>query len=357
MVSKRPEVSGSIPEEVRILPRVARSGRRRAWSRDDLRFLAEWPALKLSALTLPEKKWFSAARRIEKFKALVGAVAKTAQSEKIQRALDLQASDVAETIVRDAAVCRTEHRIQLLKSAATDSWKPEIRIDGLSHLERAGTHGRGIILWVAPFCFSPLVTPMALRTAGYPMTHLGLSTHGFSMSAFGIRWLNPQCIRAESRQMQQRITIDLTNPGGALHHARRALAGNGVVSILMGAWAGQTVTRGRLFGGWLPLAIGAPGLAHRTGAALLPVFTTRMTGDSIFHIRIGAPLPTVAEQRATAINHSIVSVMTDLEATVRQAPEQWLSWQDLSFDPETDGKTTARLNVADIHRSGGGDSD
>ena len=351
MDSHRSVTPDPTAQGVRDLPRGTRSGRRAAWSRDDLRFLAEWPALKLAAMTLPEKMWFSAARRIENAKTLIGLAVPAARAETIRRALDPRAGDAAARIARDSAACRTEHRIQLLKSTTIDSWKPEIQIEGRSHLECAAAQGRGIILWVAPFCFSPLVTAMALRAAGYPMTHLGLGTHGFSMSAFGIRWLNPQCIQAEARQLRHRITIDPANPGGALHHARRELARNGVVSILMGAWAGRTVIRGRLFGGWLPLAIGAPGLAHRTGAALLPVFTTRMPGGGAFQVRIGAPLPTGAKQRGTAISHAVTSVLTELEAAIRHAPDQWLCWQDLRFD---EGGIADQHDAADIHRNGDG---
>jgi lauroyl/myristoyl acyltransferase len=81
----------------------------------------------------------------------------------------------------------------------------------------------------------------------------------------------------------------------------------------------------------LPLAVGAPGLAHRTGAALLPVFTTRMPDRSAFLIRIGAPLPTRAEASATAISDSVTALVTQLEVAVRSAPDQSDAWENLDF--------------------------
>jgi hypothetical protein len=200
------------------------------------------------------------------------------------------------------------------------------------HLDAAVTQGRGTILWQAPFCFTYLVTRMGLKAAGYPMVHTGLATHGFSYGPFATRFLNPQLIRTENQYSHYRITIDSENSGAVLLRVRRELASNGVVSITMGAWAGRTVIRAPLLGGWLPLAVGAPGLAHRTGAALLPVFTMRMPGSSAFLIRIGEPLPTGAEASATAISDSVTALVTQLEAAVRRAPDQWTSWKYVAFD-------------------------
>jgi lauroyl/myristoyl acyltransferase len=80
------------------------------------------------------------------------------------------------------------------------------------------------------------------------------------------------------------------------------------------------------------MVVGAPGLAHRTGAALLHVFTFRMPRSSAFLIRLGAPLPTGAEASATAISDSVTALVTQLEAAVRSAPDQWSAWTYLAFD-------------------------
>ena len=298
-------------------------------TRDDLLFMAEWPALRLAAALLPERAWFGFAMRVERAKVLLGLRDPKAGSEHIWRALSLSDPAEAEKIVYRVVATSTEHLIHVLKSNA-GGWNPEIQIEGRAHLDAALAQGRGAILWQSS-CFS-LVTKKGLQAAGYPLIHTGLPAHGFSHSPFGVRFLNPSLLRAENRYLRQRIFIDSQNPGAALLRVRRELANNGVVNFTMGAWAGRTVIRAPLLGGWLPLAVGAPGLAHRTGAALLPVFTMRMPGSHAIVIRIGEPLPTGAADSATAINDSVAALVAQLEAAIRSAPDQWTSWSCLSFD-------------------------
>ena len=296
-------------------------------SRNDLLFMAEWPILRLAAAFLPERAWFDVAMRVEQAKVLLGLRDWAADADTIRRALSLTDNAAAKKIAFRLAASCTEHFIQVLKSRGR-GWNPEIQIEGRTHLDAAVAKGKGTILWYMPFCFS-MVTKIGLKSAGYPFTQMSHRTHGFSYGPFAIRFLNPRLIRAEDQYLRKRITIH-SDPGAALLRVRRELANNGVVSIHVGAWSGRTVVRAPLLGGWLPLAVGAPGLAHRTGAALLPVSTMRMPGRSAFLVRIGAPLPTGAEATATAIRDSVTALVTHLEVAVRSAPDQFTSWEYLS---------------------------
>jgi len=298
-------------------------------SRDDLLFMAEWPILRLAAAFMPERDWFDVAMRVERAKVLLGLRNSTVGSETIRRALNLTDDAAAKNIAFRLAAHRTEHFIQVLKSIG-GGWIPEIQIEGRAHLDAAVAHGKGTILWCMPFCFS-MAKIIGLKAAGYSLTRTSHRAHGFCHGPFAIRFLNPQLISAEDRYLRKRVTINSHKPGAALLRVRRELINNGVVLINIGAWSGRTVVRAPVLGGRLPLAVGAPGLAHRTGAALLPVFTTRMPDRSAFLIRIGAPLPTRAEASATAISDSVTALVTQLEVAVRSAPDQSDAWENLDF--------------------------
>lgn len=299
-------------------------------SRNDLLLIAEWPILRLAAAFVPERAWFDVAMRVEQAKVLLGFRDSIARVETIRRALTLTDDAPAKNLASRLAASHTEHFIHVLKSSG-GGWTPEVQIKGRAHLDAAVAQGNGTILWQMPFFFS-MVTKIGLKAAGYPVMYTSLPTHGFSHGPFANRFLNPKMIRAENQYLRKRITIDSKNPGAALLRVRKELANNGVVCINIGAWAGRTVVPAPVLGGWLPLAVGAPGLAHRTGAALLPVFTIRMPGRSAFLIRIGAPLPTGAEASATAISDSVTALAAQLEIAVRSAPDQFTSWEYLAFD-------------------------
>ena len=83
-------------------------------------------------------------------------------------------------------------------------------------------------------------------------------------------------------------------------------------------------------GGTLNLAPGAPGIAHRAGAALLPVFTNR---DAVDHhtvtIEPALPLPR-GLPKGQAFEHAAQAFAQRLAPRVRQSPGGWFGWQDAS---------------------------
>jgi len=318
-------------EAVELVARAMGPARPKAWSRDDAVFLLEWPALRFAAAALPERRWAGMAMALERAKALGGLAAPARHAPRVRRALGLRSLAEAEAIAWRAAAGRTEHHIQILKVMSDAGWAPEISLEGETRLCAAMARGRGAIVWVAHFCFNTQITKMALHRAGYRVSHLSRPEHGFSSSAFGIRHLNPLRADAERKYLVERIVIDRDDPGAALTAATAALAENGVVSITAGAWEGRRVARGSLLGGRLALATGAPGLAQRTGAVLLPVFTTRIVGSTAFRVKIGEPLAANGADRALAIRAATAGFLAQLEVAIRAAPDQWRGWKYLAF--------------------------
>jgi lauroyl/myristoyl acyltransferase len=316
----------SLPGEdaLTLVHRPTRPRARPVFSAADALFLAEWPALRLAAL-LPERRWAGIALGIERWKARFGGPPPARLAPRIRRPLGLPDDASAEAIAWATAAGRTEHHIQVVRATSPRGWHPEIATEGLDHLEDALAAGRGAVLWMAHFCFAPLVVKIGLQRAGMPLSHLSRPEHGFSSSAFGIRVLNPLRCRAEERHLKRRIVIESADPGRAVRAAREALLANEAVSITAGAWEGHRLVSGPLLGGRFQLATGAPRLAHATGAALLPVFATRPAPEAPFRLRIGPPLPLAADARG-AIRAATTAFLAETEREIRAAPAQWRGW-------------------------------
>ncbi len=252
----------------------------------DARVLAKLPLAALAAWCLPERHWDGLAhgaagletRAIDR---LARRIAAMAGPERL-------AEPAAVLARRQLAHIRLD-QLCFLRSHRPGGWRPTLRLEGEQHLRAALAAGRGAILWVAPTVYQWLATKRALHAAGYAVHHLSSPNHGFSTaSRLGIRLLNPIRTRIEDRYLAERVT--LAADGGAQAALRRltaVLRENGIVSITVAASGARSLTASFLAGS-LRVASGAPHLAARTGAALLPVVTLRH-GD-VFVTQIEAPL-------------------------------------------------------------------
>jgi hypothetical protein len=217
-------------------------------------------------------------------------------------------------------------QLNFMRSHRPGGWHPQIDLVDRRHLDRALEHGRGAILWVAPFVFSSLVTKRSLHAAGYAVSHLSRMAHGFSGSRFGMRLLNPLRIRIENRYLAERVVIGSDDAvAEPLRRLMARLRANRIVSINAGA-VGANPWRARCLNGWLELARGAPNLMARTGAALLPVITVR-TGERHFTTTIEPPLQTPAGLgRNEAIQAAIEGLAARLEPHILRWPDQF-NWR------------------------------
>ncbi len=314
---------------VEIIERELRPADGRVFTADDALFMLEWPVLKFAAAAVPKKRWADVAMSIERIKVRLGRRSPAMRGQVLRLALGLATLGEAEAIAWRAVAGRTEHHIQVMKVMSARGWRPEMRLEGEEHLKAALAHGKGAILWVAHFCFNTQVTKMALKAGGYRLSHLSRPEHGFSTSKFGIRCLNPIRWQAELKYLDERIIIDRAHPGGSLREAQAVLKDNRIVSITAGAWEGHRVARGPLLNGRFSLATGAPDLAQRTGAALLPVITTRIAGSNAYQVNIGGPLATKFEDKLEAIRAAVAGFLAALEVAVLKSPDQWRGWKYL----------------------------
>jgi len=288
----------------------------------DLATLLKLPPAALVAWTLPEPWWDRvAAAGLSRSRDGVADDRERPGTFPGGNALGRPAEDVLHACQRNVRVAQAQY----LRCYHPRGWRPDIRLEGREHLDRALGAGRGAIVWVAPFVFAPLVTKMALHAAGYRLVHLSRLGHGYSPTRFGVRVLNPVRTRAEDRYLAERVVIGASPLPAALRTlARRLAAANRVVSIA--AVAQDVKTREAPFlGGELRLATGAPNLMLRTGARLLPVVTVREAPGQ-FLAMIEPPLePGPAADREQALQDLVAGLATRVEHHARRGPDQ-LHW-------------------------------
>lgn len=275
---------------------------------------------------LPESLWaplWRAAARIP-FLTSRRAVKQTAKT--IHKALGGPDRRRAESIAQDLKACVYEMRMQDLRGWRPGGWRPKMRVEGEEHLLQALSGGKGAVLWLAPFVFNSGPTKIALHERGHKVSHLSSLRHGFSETRFGVRVLNRIRCAPEDRYIAQRIVFDRNAPSTAMRRMMRALKAGEVVSIVAASTEGSEMVKGPIFGGRLPVAVGAPRLAGSTGAPLLPSFTIRDPKLG-FRVVIEAPIALDADRPA---DEACIAATTEFlrrsENWVRQYPEQWRAW-------------------------------
>lgn len=242
-----------------------------------------------------------------------------------------------QTVAHIAALrgCSHEEAEQLLVALATEDLRatmellrcyrppgpfPAVDLTGLEHVEAGLEKGRGVILWVGHFVHNPLTSKVAMSRAGYGVHHLSHPRHGFSSSHFGMRYLNKVRTIAENRYLAERVTLALDTAKPALARLRDCLESNRIIS--MGARAtGSRPLRVPFMNGAITLAPGAPVMALKTGATLLPAIPLRE--PSGLKMTIGPPL--VADSVQTLAE----AYMAYTTPYVTRFPEQWLGWLHL----------------------------
>src|SRR5690606_7624849 len=212
------------------------------------------------------------------------------------------------------------------------AWNPKIDLAGADHVRAALDRGNGAILWISFFHYYSLISKIATHGAGFEVSHLSHPRHGFSSSRFGVRVLNRLFTAIEDRHLRERVRLSIESPLAAMRALTRRLEANGVVSITAREAASQPAVVPFL-AGVMPVATGAPDLAYRTGAALLPVHT--VLGENGRFSVVIEPSIVPAERSGDRRAFSEAAARTyaaRLETWVRRYPEQWRGWFHLGWD-------------------------
>jgi lauroyl/myristoyl acyltransferase len=314
-------------DSVELVSQSVSDEKPRAISHLDINILLSLLTLTPLSLYLDERHWASLCRFWSSF-TLVGRLGRRRRRQ-VERGLQIAYSTddrMFDAVCHDLEAHHLELRLQILREQLCHDWKPEITTRGVSHLEAALGAGRGAILWVSRFAFADIVTKCALHRIGRPLVHLSAAMHGFSTTSFGRRWLNPMQQQAENHYLAERVVLDSQSPAAVMRRLQNVLRRNGIVSISVYSRGAYVVDAPFMAGRWR-IATGAPSLAWKTGAQLLPVFAVRNSRNGSFVVTIDEPLPiNQAGSKEEAQKHAVVSYLTRLEPYVVANPGQWLGW-------------------------------
>lgn len=291
----------------------------------DLGILARLPLMFAIAWSTPESRWPSFARRLSgKNPGLARRIEKS----------ELGASLDPEAVATELEANRIEHSFQYFREYRPKGWRIPHTIEGIENLAEARAAGRGVILWMAHFVFHGLAAKKLIAEQGFRVHHLSRPEHGYSKTRFGIRVLNPLRVRVEDRYLASRVLIVPDAKDTLKERIRSLLHAGEIISITAGAWEGRNIAHVPFMGGYYPLAIGAPALAHKEGAALIPVFCYRSGNNGRLKLIVDKPLGITHEMdRREAVDRAMLEFMGRHAAPVRTAPGEWRGWNYLEPSP------------------------
>ena len=219
----------------------------------------------------------------------------------------------------DAVAEEYLEEVEAIRDGFLGGWDPRVEIDGKEVLDDALRRNRGAVLWVGSLAHSDLVAKKALAAAGYRLHMLSAASHPYSASRMGARLLNPVRLRAVNRYVVRRVIVTYGAARPAMDALKQALAAN-ECTVMQALGTGLKKLAVPFFGGTLAVALGAPRLAHETGAALIPVFVVP-TGEGGYRVRLGPDLNARTYiDRDSAVRAMAVEYVSLLEAVVHRHP-------------------------------------
>lgn len=292
----------------------------------DLGLAVGLPLLFLAANLIPERSWRPLARSIAPHAAGILSRGRRELMEQVSAVMGSRAPDhPPQAVAGELVAGEIQRTFQIMASHLPGRWRPEIKLVGEGHVRAALQAGRGVILWDSHFCFASQITKMAFHRAGIAISHLSHPRHGFSSTRFGMAVLNPVQTRAEVRYLKERVLLSLHDAGDAMERLQARLGENGVISITVRD-TGRRPLEISLMDARLRIAAGAPNLALKTGAALVPVFTVQeedggytTTAEAPIEFPDGAP-------RAQALQAAAEDYARRLESYLMKFPGQWFGW-------------------------------
>jgi lauroyl/myristoyl acyltransferase len=139
-------------------------------------------------------------------------------------------------------------------------------------------------------------------------------------------------IRVERRFLADRLSLTTAMSPEVLRIMWTRLRANHIVALGMGPNGARRYTLPFL-GGHITLANGAAALAHRTGAALLPVFTVQ-TDDGSYVTTVEAPLQRTTDADSSDPEEQLIAYgVRLLESSVSRFPDQFNGWSMAAPSP------------------------
>jgi lauroyl/myristoyl acyltransferase len=312
--------------QIRIVDRKAGPSKRATIERADVTLCAFLPIYAALSWLRPEERWAPIIRSyfvsIDE-KGPLDTMVRGIEASGLAPELSMSPGAAASMLNAH----RLESYFQYLRDYRPGGWQAGTRVENAAVLDDAIRSGRGAVLWVGHFVYNGLPLKKGMHSAGYEVFHLSRPEHGFSTTRFGMRFLNPIRSTIEERYLAKRIIIERGAEHKAVREAHRLLKKGKTVSITAGHWEGRQLAFAPIGSGFLPMSVGAPSLAHATGAALLPVFIMRDKGA--FRIVVGDEIGMAKNSRENAVREAVADFSGQLRRYAVAYPDQWRGWKYL----------------------------
>ncbi len=208
-------------------------------------------------------------------------------------------------------------------------WDVRTEVVGLEHVANAQDQGRGVVFWGMSFC-GTLFPKIALKNAGIALTQLSSADHGawYPLTLLG-KWVaGPLHCLPEGRYLAERIRMPVDGSNKYLFRVGKVLKGKGCVWIAGERTRAKKLECVELLGREACFPVGAPLLARRYNAALLPVHTERL-GRFHYRVVVEAPLDLDHDlDRDEMVKGAVNNYSNRLEARLCAKPGDW-DWNHL----------------------------
>lgn len=208
-------------------------------------------------------------------------------------------------------------------------WPVRTELKGLDHVSSALQRGGGVVFWGMSFC-GTLFPKIALSRAEVALTQLSSADHGtdYPLTLLGKLVVGPLHCLPEARYLCKRIRIPANGDNSYLHQIGQVLQNNGCVWISGENVRAKKTISAEVLGRPGHFPVGAPMIALRHHATLLPVHTQRL---GPFHYRVTVE-PPIQVKRGTRSKEVIDQAVQDyahrLATQILKNPGDW----DWSYD-------------------------
>lgn len=203
-------------------------------------------------------------------------------------------------------------------------WPVSTEVVNLQHVTDAQRRGCGVVLWGTSFC-GTLFQKIALSRAGIRLTQLSSFDHGKSHlnTLVGKRVAQPMFCLPENQFLDERIVIPDVGHRGYLHRIGQVLKNNGCIWIACHGSRDQRNLPVKMLGRAAKLPAGAPTIAMRYKAALIPAHTERL-GKFHYRVTLAPPLALDAGvDRQETVRDTVQYYADLLGARLLEQPSSW----------------------------------
>jgi len=234
-----------------------------------------------------------------------------------------------DTIIQDAYRAAMFNEIEVLRYTAMTPENIErvCAVEGLEHLDRALSAGKGAIILIGHFGANQMIMP-ALGHLGYPMNQLSAPPPVWAEILSDTR-TNPlwRAVLARRWALEQRLPVRHINVFRFLRHAFECLRNNEALGLAFDGGGGRGWTQVKMLARTANVSTQPIQLWRKTGAAVLPTIVYRERGSDRHHMRIEAPLEWQSHSSRAEEDRINMQAYVDRFCTWLQSrPDQYLQF-------------------------------